>query len=60
MLLLSEVNKLIIILELGIRILDALVLNAHSLLQDRVITDQIHDQRILFSEEFALNFLYIE
>ncbi len=46
----SEVNKLIIILELGIRILDALILNAHSLLQDRVITGQIHDRRILLCE----------
>lgn len=46
-LLLAVVNELVVILEFRVEILDALVLDADSLLQNLVITNQIHNQCIL-------------
>jgi len=58
-LLLTIFNQLVIVLELWVAILNALILNANSFLQNRVVSNQVHYQCILFREYLSLNFIFV-
>lgn len=56
-LLLVEVDHGIVVLQPRNAILHTLVLNAHTLLKNRVLPQQFEDQLLFFSEELTLNLL---